>query len=704
MWPGDLSPFRTGFLKVALFVSGAWLDIPMTELSDDGVQIKRGRGDEGGKTDPGRLTFSVKDPTGKYAPRHPGSPLYGLIGRGTKVRVQVELVAGTVLDRFYGEVTTWEPRWTRKGGPSARVDVEAAGLLRRLGQGASPVKSPLYRFETTVTGATVRGYWPLEGGQLLGALLPQRGTSRPMTVEGRPKYSTFTDLLSSGPLPTLGTSRITARPDTYSDATGVYSTVRLAVRVPNGIATGLAVARLNGADGPGVDLTYSTASGGSLLLAGTSFITGIDDTPTWVWVNVRTSGGNLEWIATAQPFGSTIPTGTSGSVLGSSFGGVSSVVLNPNRSALGDTAAGHVMIVAGAPLYSTPEVTAFNAYIGEQAHARVTRLCTENGLTSSILGLASSEPMGHQLQADLLTLLRECEDTDGGFLYEPLSTTNLEYRTLASLFSQTPVTVPYVANMLLPFEPVEDDSNTRNKVTVTRAGGGAYTVTETTGPLGTTAVGIYDEQVTLSLGSDADAVQQAAWRVHLGTTDEARWPQIGVDLAEAAARPDGRAPRMSGATRTALLGLRLGDRLDVPGLPAWLPPFTVSQLVQGYTETITPKSYRLVFTCAPAGPYRVAFWTAGGRDRWSGDGSTVAAITTTTQNTFNVTPPGIVRWTTTDVPFDVLVNGEQMTVTAVGAFAGGVQLFTVTRGVNGVRKTHAALSPLTLADPCYYGL
>jgi hypothetical protein len=703
--PGGLSPFRTGFLKVALFLGGVWTDVPMTELHESGVQIKRGRGDEGSRTDPGRLSFSLKDPTGKYSPRNPSSPLYGQVGRGTKVRVQVELVAGVVLDRFYGEVVSWRPRWTKKGAPSARVYVAAAGLLVRIGQPGAPARSALFRHETTRVSSLVQAYWPMEDGRA-ATMAVQRGSGGAVDVQGNPTLANYSDLPSSGALPTLGNARLTAAPTPYFDTVlGTWSTVRFVVRVPAGTASGVTVASIVGAGtatggaGNTLNLLYSTASGGSLTMGGLTIITGVDDRPCWVYVAGRNVAGapvNLEWTASAMRFGNTALSTVGATITTATFGGVGSVVFNPNAAALGATAVGHVMIQRGT-IGSTPDVLLpFNANAGEQAHVRVQRLCTEAGLTSTVIGTAS-ELMGNQPVADLLTLLRQCEATDGGFLYEPLSTTNLEYRTLESLYSQTPTTVPYVENQLLPFEPVEDESVIQNRVTVTRAGGASATVTQAAGPLGTATVGVYDDEVTLSLASDADALGQAAWRVALGTTDEARWPQIGVDLAD---------PRITSGRRSAFLALRLGDRLDVTGLPAWLPPFDVSQLVQGYTETIEPGSYKIVFNTAPARPYRVAFWTnAAGRDRYSGDGTVLsAAIATTTATTFNVTPPSTCTWTTTDLPFAIVVNGEVMTVTAVGALTGGQQTFTVTRSVNGVRKTHAINSAVTLADPCYWSL
>jgi hypothetical protein len=49
-------------------------------------------------------------------------------------------------------------------------------------------------------------------------------------------------------------------------------------------------------------------------------------------------------------------------------------------------------------------------------------------------------------------------------------------------------------------------------------------------------------------------------------------------------------------------------------------------------------------------------------------------------------------WTTTggDFPFDINIGGEQVTISAIAAWAGGGQNFTISaRSVNGIVKTHA---------------
>jgi hypothetical protein len=63
--------------------------------------------------------------------------------------------------RFWGELSTLPQRWD-KTGRDIYVPVTASGVLRRLTQGAVPLRSPIYRMVTALTGVT--GYWPLEDG------------------------------------------------------------------------------------------------------------------------------------------------------------------------------------------------------------------------------------------------------------------------------------------------------------------------------------------------------------------------------------------------------------------------------------------------------------------------------------------------------------------------------------------------------------
>ena len=50
-----------------------------------------------------------------------------------------------------------------------------------------------------------------------------------------------------------------------------------------------------------------------------------------------------------------------------------------------------------------------------------------------------------------------------------------------------------------------------------------------------------------------------------------------------------------------------------------------------------------------------------------------------------------------EVPFDLNINGEIMTVTNVGDLSGNQQVLTVTRGVNGAAKAHVVGEQVHLA-------
>jgi hypothetical protein len=694
----DMSPFRDGFLKVALYISGGWVDIDLDDLKDDGVEITRGAQNEGSVGAPSRMTMSLKDPTGKWNPRHPSSQYYGLIGRGTPIRVQVEMTAGATLDRWYGQVVTWEPRWTTTGDEASRVDIEAAGTLRQIGQGSSPLRSVLFRACSDL-GSDLVAYWPMEDGAnatQYAAAVPIPGNA--IVITGTPDNANYSGFASSEDLPTVESAMFTATVPTYTSGTGCQ--VRWVGMIPTATPNGAVVLRVYLAGTLArVDVSYVTSNSIKVegfttagVSVGSNTYAGLSATAYRFSLELATSGGNVAAsIAVLAPLATSALTGT-GTLTAVALGAIKKVIVNPNQAALADLAFGHLTVESSNTTLFDVSGDPLAAYAGEAAEDRIERLCTENGLTYAAYSSTGSRLMGVQGTTDLLSLLRECEATDGGMLYEPKSTTDLSYRTLESLYSQTAIALTYVENQFLPFEPTEDDQALRNKVTVKRDGGASAIAEDTTSPLATSSIGIYDEQVTLSLYADADAEQQANWRLHLGTVNEARWPRIGVDLADTRILP-------RTTLRDTLLSIDLGSRISITGIPSWLPPFAVDQIVLGYTETITPLHYRLVFNCTPASAYRAGFYNAS-TDRYSGSGTVLnGAIATTTATSIPVTPPSGISWTHADGDYAILINGEKMTVTNVVG-----NTLTVTRAVNGVAKTHANGSAVTLADPCYYGL
>jgi hypothetical protein len=349
-------------------------------------------------------------------------------------------------------------------------------------------------------------------------------------------------------------------------------------------------------------------------------------------------------------------------------------------------------------------------YLGETAGRRIERLCSEQGVMFSGYGdLDDTQAMGYQSPATFLDLIREAADADLGQLFEERDALSLGYLPAASLYGQAAaVTLDYEAYELAGLEPVEDDQLLRNDVTVTRPGGSAARATVTTGPLSTAeppdGAGTYDTSVEVNVESDDDLPGQASWRAHLGTIDQVRYPIIGVNLANPAFTSD--------ATLTAdMSGLDIGGRLVVSNPPPWIPPDDISQIVQGYTEFLSNFERTLQLNCSPSWPYDTAgFW--GSSDlhvaRYSSDGSTLNGAHTSTATSLSIATPAGPRWITTalmpgDFPFDIMIVGEQITVTAVSGTS-SPQTFTVTRSVNGVVKALPAGSEVTLFAPAYYAL
>jgi hypothetical protein len=121
--------------------------------------------------------------------------------------------------------------------------------------------------------------------------------------------------------------------------------------------------------------------------------------------------------------------------------------------------------------------------------------------------------MGPQTVATLLSLLRECEAADGGILYDGANA-GLTYLARQDRYN-LPVSMALSgtqSQVKLPFLPIEDDQRVRNDVTARRTGGGSAQFTD---PVHIAANGLYDTSVTLNVASDADLLDQAAWRVHL---------------------------------------------------------------------------------------------------------------------------------------------------------------------------------------------
>lgn len=705
-------------VTVDLWISAAWVDITAyARVVDGGITIKRGTANEAGTADASLCSLSLNNRDGRFSPRNPMSPYYGLIGRNTLLRVKVGASV-----RFIGEVSSWPSRWNT-AGTDVWVPIEAAGVLRRLSQGASALESPIRR--ALSSNANLIGYWPLEDEVGSTSFVEANSLAGPALSTGTPDLEAETGWIASKPTPTTTWGElITGYPPEVSGSgwtagcmvctpanDGIYHVDSLLTIQLTGGTIGTVYIYRAEAYGGNLDVYGTDRYGGALFngaaLSGAPFTTlnpSLNSGSRFlVTLSATTSGADTIFVCTYVPDGSYGYVGTSQTmtftVVGQSRGRIKSVEVGAQTyyslSTAAVTSFGHMFAAA----HPTP-ISNYNfvtGHISETASARFARLATEEGVAYDLdEGTVTSALMGVQKPLKLVDLLRECEAADRGMLHDGRNAAELRYVSRSRLYpdSVTPVVLDYDdGDISPPFEPTDDDANTVNDVTVTRVDGSSAHVVQATGPLSIlpppAGVGRYENTPTLNVYADTQLLPLAEWIRHIGAWDESRYPQVRVDLI---ANP---------ALVTNVAALDVGGWLTLADLPSFLTYEDTDQVILGYTETLSSFIWSVVFNCAPAGPYHVGIYNATGSRYDSGDSTLSAGITTTATSLSVAIVSGL--WSTSAAPFAIKVGGERMTVTAV---AGGAspQTFTVTRSVNGVVKAHLAGAVVALADPVLYAL
>lgn len=736
---------------VELYYSGAWHDITATNdvRTADPITITRGRPNESQVMPPSTLNLTIDNTDGKYSPRNPASPLYGLIGRNTPIRVSVP---GSADYRFYGEVEAWPQRWNVKGS-DVRTSITANGILRRLNAPGTTASALSALKRSILLALLVAGppsyYWPLEDGSDAVAavsgisdgpsLTPVNTDHVTFGSDGRAPGSApmvsleaFNDGSSAGdagrfteiPIPGLGSTGFSiALVFTADFASTPATTMRNLFRI-NLTGGNLQYVTLSAyaATSSGVpNGTYGMDVGTSSAALENNFATSpnpYDGKPHTLLVTFAQVGADVnatayvDGVHFANDFGlqtgKTLGTPTTlllNELQSVSFGG--SDASNNTGTKVG---IGHVTLWSGsASPFDLHD--AMTGHAGETAAARIERLCTEEGISFTALGDPdTSELVGPQRIAPIVDLWNDAAKADGGILYESRNGFGMSYIVHTGLYNQSHIVdLDYAAGgeVAPPLEPVEDTDHIGNDITVTRLGGSSARVVQETGTLNVqeptadpNGVGRYAKNLTLVLYQDSQALQQAAWLRHLGTWDEARYPVVNMDLTAMVA--DGKTALANDAA-----ALDIGSRFSIINPPAWMPPDSIEQQAQGYVEVIESHRWTIAVNATPGRPYDVfqletdvthnlsRIPAATGKTTLSGSLTTTA----TSVGITSVTTPWIDSATYgTQFPFDIVVAGERMRVTACSG-TGLTQTFTVTRSINRIVKTHAAGETVQLFRP-----
>lgn len=602
--------------------------------------------------------------------------------------------------RISGEV----PEWTSDASAGGRLvvtPVQASGVLRRLSASSTVLQSVMRR-ALTFSGFPPVAYWPCE--EEANATQIASGIGGPaMSVSGSPAFASYTGFACSAPLPTFNGSRWVGEVPTYTGTGDVQVRFLLMVPATGGVAGEIINFTTTGTAGSWA-LVYGAGGTLRLLAAapdGTSILdTGAiafsaDGTVRRVSVELQQNGADIDYSITTLDVGESIGGQISGTLAGRTVSACTRVQVN-RLGQQTDMAIGHISVHdLVTSIYDLS--TELNAYIGEAAGRRIERVCSELGVVFRVHGdLDDTVAMGAQPAGSGLAVITECVEADQGILYEPREFLGLGYRPQSTLYDQIPVVaLTYGGGGLSAARPSDDDQPIANDVTVTRSGGSSYTATQESGPLNVLGssqpqgVGRYQRPVTINVESDTDLPDQAGWRLHLGTVDEARYPEIRLNMAH---------PRLAADTAavTSLITADLGDRLTISDPPVWLPPpDDIDVIIRGYTEQLRQRQWEISTICTPASPYTVGAYDDTGTFYFS-DGTTTAEALDTTETGVDVSTPSGPVWTHADGDYDIVIGGERMTVTAVSG-AGAAQTFTVTRSVNGVVKSHLTGATVELA-------
>jgi hypothetical protein len=591
--------------------------------------------------------------------------------------------------RFYGEIPSWPASWTG-GGADQWIDVQAAGIMRRLNQGNAPINSPLRRSISRYTLNPVLGYWPLEDGALATQATSALNGGTAGVVTQTVKFAQSSSLASSDALPTFTSPGVIAfTPTKGSSSSGwwiefVYNMSQLpattnlvnfvTVQLTGGAAqtvyiqprtAGVGVQIVDG-NGKNLIAALYTASSGL-----TAFVGGWARFVLWGSYSAGSTTVTAEWAQVGVPpetyysYANTY-SGTAGTV--------SQVTVGAPDSTLSGLSVGHVGVFdapyPGLLFGPDPYYDVDQGYAGEASKDRVRRICTEQGVAFAACGSnTNSENLGAQTDDTFINLVQGAADADDAILMEQRENLGLQFDTRASLYNQTPTAVFNFTGgtgLVEPLTPVDDDQLIANDVTVNRTGGSGTRVVQTSGALSTAAppngVGVYQTSVDRNLFLDSQTAGLAQWLVYLGTWNEPRWPTVSAKLQN--------------ASSTTFMGqaadIDTGSIIEITGMPENLAPDNVVLLVQGYQEFLNQYRWEFTWNCSPGQPWYVATADDPVYGHADTDGSTIASTMTSTQTSISLATTGVSTgsplWTTSgaDFPFDILAGGERMTMVCPG--------------------------------------
>jgi hypothetical protein len=689
----------------------AWTDVT-DYVRTNGIRVTRGGFDGSVQSPPSRCDFYADNRDGRWSPTNPTGAWYGTIGKGTPVRVKT--AEGSTSVRWTGFLVELPPRWNLKE-TDRFVPVVAAGVLRRLERGQTPLRTALTRaISGTRNPPSIAGtltppvaYWPGEDGSTSTSIAEYFG-GRPMDILGQVLTLSSDGPSGSLPLPEFTTVAGVVGTVPSHNATGAWSVAKVFKFPAVPPSETIIFQWFTTGTYPQWRLTLTPGSPDAVALQAfdSSLTMQINDSVGFLdewygrWIllmaGVTQDGADVDYwfaVADADDNGGVGQTGTESAI---TAGTVTRLREHANSKIdgmhAGHWAAWDIDIDFFGLGVLNPD--ALSGFDGDDVTDRVGRISQESPPIESVeqMELDQANRMGPQPQSTLLGLYRECEAVTNGRLVESRDPTT--FNTFMQLYmhdalanQDTALTLNHDSGHLSPpFEPTDDDQQLRNDVTATRSGasgiGSEARVVATEGEHGSLTpanVGTYNDSVSVNVYTDDDLPHQAGWRVHIGTHEGPRFPAVTLDFA--------RNPSLIASWITC----DIGSRITITNPPEGIAPDSIDLLIEGWTEVFGPKTWQVQLNCSPYKPWHVfrLAETSGDTNVYLGrlaeDENCALRVAVSSSATSFLVDPNRYRWTTAadDFPLNIRLGGEVCTLSAIATTAVTfVGVGTATHGSN----------------------
>ena len=674
-------------VALGIGVGGALVDVSQYIKGPEGVTYSWGRQSEFRDPSPGTFTFVLDNYDGRFTPGNTSTPLATPLTEGTAACWQhdTRLVAGTVASiGFAGSEDQW-----------GRITITVGDVFYPSN------RNTITDLAAAIGSADAFLYWRLNEPATSAAALESSGSNGPALVPDAQFPAGFAfGATATAPTPDTQLTLTAGTQIGYFGTAGGASFPAIAYPTGSGGSWGMWVTPQTPTYFLELDAFHVSAGTVSLVAfaqpGGASGVQALMGGGPAVSVGTAWEVGTAHYVECDLTYVGTTATMTlyiDGTLAASSSATVSlssaALQLSSVRLAIGDgtnPGSASVAHLAHAP-----------SHIAEELAGVTTTGGRLNGLVSTIAGATLGA-----LDANLSTaaidragtgstcwsMLCDLLRTEQGHVYAVTTGSLLNPSTQIYMRARTrPATPVLTLDAAADVSDVPQfDRDITNLVASITASGPTNSVT-VTDPAAVARVGNANTSETVNLLNTTDLLGWAQDRLIRGENVALKVTKVVVDTVT------------SDVTSAQILGLVPGDRIRISNLPSGPLGFTSwDGWFLGADEVHNYEADTFTLYLAPVLPATGVF----DADRFSagGDLSLSAAITSSaTTMVVHTQNPTLTFLETVQVPYNLQIDQEQVTVTACTALVGSTQTATVTRGANGTTPAaHAAGALVDLGD------